>query len=303
MGVLREMLANVAVFLKHLEATRIAGGGFCNFLQCWQKLAAQRAQTQRRRIDFVMNKGAGEFSNQDVQPVHFVHFLQVCFSGFSCFSSQVWRVVAPGLALRSWTYSLRIEPIDLQKPISAIPGPSLHCFDHLWPVITASLGRDCRTAKCKQDVFNCDIDSSWCIHEASWFWGGALISMSQPGQAEMKSSSRSWLQQIQEVAVARWKKWKKWKRKEMGKWKECFVSHDIFNFFNGLTTCLLLLLLTVLFTVLLWCLDYWGSGLRFGPCIPCTVSLPMLFGNATLHWLFAFSYLQYLSVYIYIYIS
>ena len=50
---------------------------------------------------------------------------------------------------------------------------------------------------------------------------------------------------------------------EMGKWKECFVSHDIFNFFNGLTTCFLLLLLTVL----LWCLDYWGSGLRFGPCI------------------------------------
>eukprot|EP00435_Cladocopium_sp_Y103_P074809 s35_g51.t1 len=29
--------------------------------------------------------------------------------------------------------------------------------------------------------------------------GGALISMSQPGQAEMKSSSRSWLQQIQEA--------------------------------------------------------------------------------------------------------
>ena len=58
MGVLREMLANVAGFLKHLEATRIAGGGFCNFLQCWQKLAAQLAQTQRRRIDFVINKGA-----------------------------------------------------------------------------------------------------------------------------------------------------------------------------------------------------------------------------------------------------
>ena len=61
-------------FLKHLEAARIAGGGLCNFLQCWQKLAAHRAQTasfhqiQRRRIDFVMNKRAGEFSNQAVQP-------------------------------------------------------------------------------------------------------------------------------------------------------------------------------------------------------------------------------------------
>ena len=85
------------------------------------------------------------------------------------FHREAWRVLAPGTAPR---FRSSQQIVNFNQ------------FNHVCNVGFGMVRVNAVSSRCRKQLI----------------WpGGALISLSQPGQAEMKASTRSWLRQVQEA--------------------------------------------------------------------------------------------------------